>query len=340
MEYEVEMFGGSFEPLHIGHIHDMIRAACVCDELHIMISWSKQRDLIPKELRYRWVLNSVKHLPNVQVHLVEDTAATKEEYADMKYWLQGAEDIRRIIGKHIDAVFAGDDYKDTDYFPNCYPDSTIIYYPRKEVPISSTDIRNDVIRQWDYVPQIVRQHYVKKVLIIGGESTGKSTLVQNLAQAYNTNYVEEHGRLTCEIAGGEEYMTEEDLMENLLYQKTKEMEAAKHSNRILFVDTDAKTTHFYGKLLLENVPARFHMLSEAISNYNDFDLIIFLFPTVDFIQDGTRNEKIAANRIKFSRILRSKYSMDKVYDVGGDYLDRFNTAKKLIKDVCGITTQW
>ena len=39
MKYKVGMYGGSFDPLHIGHIHDMIRAACMCEELYIMISW-------------------------------------------------------------------------------------------------------------------------------------------------------------------------------------------------------------------------------------------------------------------------------------------------------------
>lgn len=327
-----------FEPLHVGHIHDIIRAAAVCEELYVMISWSKERDQIPKELRYRWVLNSIKHLPNVHVRLVEDTAATKEEYTDMSYWLKGATDIRQIIGKPIDAVFAGDDYKDTPYFPKCYPESVIVYYPRKEVPISSTNIREDVIKYWDYVPQIVRQYYVKKVLIIGSESTGKSTLVQNLAQAYNTNYVEEHGRLTCEIAGGEEYMTEQDLVENLLYQKTKELEATKTANRILFVDTDALTTRFYGKFLLDS-PTALNVLSHAIDHYNQFDLIIFLLPTVEFIQDGTRNEEIATNRKRFSHELRNMYS-GKIYEIGGNYSDRFNLAKKLIRDVCHVTTQW
>ena len=28
-----------FDPLHVGHIHDIIRAAAVCEELYIMISW-------------------------------------------------------------------------------------------------------------------------------------------------------------------------------------------------------------------------------------------------------------------------------------------------------------
>ena len=30
MKYKVGMYGGSFDPLHIGHIHDIIRAASRC----------------------------------------------------------------------------------------------------------------------------------------------------------------------------------------------------------------------------------------------------------------------------------------------------------------------
>ena len=62
---------------------------------------------------------------------------------------------------------------------------------------------------------------LKKVLIVGGESTGKSTLVQNLALSYNTNFVSEVGRDTCKYAGGEDYMIVEDLYENILKAENK-----------------------------------------------------------------------------------------------------------------------
>ena len=60
MKYKVGMYGGSFDPLHVGHIHDIIRAAAVCEELYIMISWCEGRESSSKELRYRWILNSTR----------------------------------------------------------------------------------------------------------------------------------------------------------------------------------------------------------------------------------------------------------------------------------------
>ena len=107
--------------------------------------------------------------------------------------------------------------------------------------------------RWDTgitFPSVCRDYYARHVLVLGSESTGKSTLVRNLALAYNTNYVSEAGRDTCDYAGGEDLMIAEDLYENLLRQKINVMEAAKHSNRILFVDTDAVTTLFYSHFLL------------------------------------------------------------------------------------------
>lgn len=345
MKYKVGMYGGSFDPLHIGHIHDMIRAASVCEELYIMISWCEGRESVNKEMRYRWIYNNVRHLPNVHIIMIEDKAVSKEEYNTDYYWEKGAEDIKKAIGKPIDAVFCGSDYFNTNRFESLYcPESEIVYFDRKEVPISSTELRFDVYENWQYIPPICRSYYVKRVLVIGGESTGKSTLVQNLAIAFNTCFVREVGRSTCEIAGGEEYMNADDLYENLICQKAEEIKAAQNSNRIMFIDTDALTTKFYAQFLLndKDEQTRCYNLSDAIAEINRFDLILFLEPTVEFVQDGTRNEKIKKDRELYSDQIKKLFDEHNIeYEcIGGDYINRFNMAKQLINERFGINTIW
>lgn len=346
MQYKVGMYGGSFDPLHIGHIHDIIKGASMCEEFYVMISWCEGRESTSKELRYRWILNTTRHLTNVKILLIEDKAVSKEEYNTDYYWEKGAADIKAAIGKRIDVVFAGDDYQGTNRFESLYmPESKIIYFPRAEVPISSTEIREWATENWDYIPEVCKPYYVRKVLIVGGESTGKSTLVQNLALAYNTNFVSEVGRDTCVYAGGEDFMTVDDLYENLLRQKLNVMDAAKSSNRILFVDTDSITTLFYARLLLQDEKEleKCERLAEAISLINEWDLVLFLEPTVEFVQDGTRNEVIAADRYKYSNQIKellNKYGV--AYRTIGekDYFWRFIEAKSCIVNDLKLDTKW
>lgn len=345
-KYKVGMYGGSFDPLHIGHIHDIIRAAAACEELYVMISWCEGRESTSKELRYRWILNSTKHLPNVKIIMVEDKAVSKEVYNTDYYWEKGAQDIKDTIGKPIDAVFCGSDYYGTNRFESLYcPESEVVYFDRTEVPISSTEIRDWATEHWDYIPAVCKEYYTKKVLVVGGESTGKSTLVQNLALAYNTNFVAEVGRETCEYAGGEELMISADLIENLIRQKDEVREAAKNSNRILFVDTDALTTGFYCKLLLEDGEEKRQLvqLADSIHWTNAWDLVLFLEPEgVDFVQDGTRNEEIKAERKKYSDMLKEMFLRNnvKLVCIEGDYLERFNRAKEIIEKELKITTRF
>lgn len=344
MRYKVGMYGGSFDPLHLGHISDIIKAAAVCEELYVMISWCEGRESTSKELRYRWILNCTKHLPNVRIILVEDQAVSKEVYNTDYYWEKGARDIKNTIGKPIDAVFCGSDYLGTNRFESLYcPESAVIYFDREEVPISSTEIREWASAHWDYLPDVCKDYYARKVLVVGGESTGKSTLVQNLALAYNTNYVAEYGRVTADYAGGEDFMLADDLYENLLRQRINIIDAAKKSNRILFVDTDAITTLFYSRFLLQNQKQIevCEKLATAINEMTQWDLVLFLEPDVEFIQDGTRNEKIRANREKYSQQIKQALTENNVayHCLTGDYLERFETAKQLIAGM-GITTRF
>ena len=315
-------------------------------DLYVIISWCDGRESTSKELRYRWILNSTRHLPNVKIILIEDKAVSKEEYNTNYYWEKGAKDIKNAIGKPIDVVFCGDDYYGTNRFESLYcPESKVIYFERKEVPISSTEIREWASNHWDYIPNVCKSYYTRKVLVVGGESTGKSTLVQNLALAYNTNFVSEVGRDTCAYAGGEKYMTVDDLYENLLKQRINVDEAAKSSNRILFVDTDALTTKFYVNFLLDETSSHAKLCNElalAIHNINKWDLVLFLEPTVDFVQDGTRSEEIASDREKYSNQIKALLQENGVrYTcLDGDYLDRFVKAKSIIKNQLNIDTIW
>ncbi|QUH28111.1 multifunctional transcriptional regulator/nicotinamide-nucleotide adenylyltransferase/ribosylnicotinamide kinase NadR [Vallitalea guaymasensis] len=345
MKYNVGMYGGSFDPLHIGHIHDIIRAASMCKELYVVISWCKGRESTTKELRYRWINDCCRHLSNIEIILIEDEAVDKEAYNTGYYWEKGAKDIKRAIAKPIDAVFCGTDYLGTNRFESLYsPESDVVYFDRNEVPVSSTNIRKWVFDNWDYIPKVCRPYYTRKVLIVGGESTGKSTLVRNLALAYNTNYVEEVGRDICEFAGSEELMIMEDFHEILLRHKVKEMDAIKDSNKILFVDTDSITTLFYSRFLLTEKEeiTKCTSLADAITNINEFDLILFLEPTVEFVQDGTRSEIIEADREKYSNQIKKLLDMHSFrYNcISGDYVERFNEAKNLIEEYLGIDTRW
>ena len=102
--YKVGMYGGSFDPLHIGHLHDVIRGASICEKLYVIVSWCIGRESTSKELRYRWLYNNCKHLDNVIILLLEDKAISKEVYNSDYYWEKGANDIKELVEEKIDAM--------------------------------------------------------------------------------------------------------------------------------------------------------------------------------------------------------------------------------------------
>ena len=105
-------------------------------------------------------------------------------------------------------------------------------------------------------------------------------------------------------------MIAEDLYENLLRQRLNIMDATKKSNRLLFVDTDAITTLFYSRFLLSEPKqlAICEKMAAAICDMTAWDLVLFLEPDVAFVQDGTRNETIHADREKYSQQIKQALS--------------------------------
>jgi cytidyltransferase-related domain len=328
---QVGMYGGSFNPLHLGHVNDIVRASSYVDELYLILSVTDDIKEIDHRIRYMWLKQLASYMPNIKVIEIFDDSKGKDVYD----WNQGRDDIIAAIGKPINVVFCGDDYKGTNRFESLYPNSEIHYFSRSEINISSTEIRNNPYQKFEYLPNIVKPYYTKKVMIVGTESCGKSTLVRNLGLAYNTTYVEEVGRDICEEAGGIDNMMPEHYEEILYKHKVREQEMFKLANKVLFIDTEALITLYYYKLQFgesDEYKEAFERLARATADLNKYDLWLYLEPDVKWVQDGTRTYGDDLVREQNNKTLKGildelgiKYECIK-----GTYEERFIKSKELV----------
>lgn len=331
---KIGMYGGSFNPLHLGHVNDIIEAANQCEKLYVVLSNTNDPNEIDHRERLMWLKSITSDMENVEVFEIFDKNTSKETYD----WTLGAQDIKNYIKDKIDVVFSGDDYKGRNIWESLYPESEVVYFPRDEINISSTQIRENPFKYYDYLPTIVQRHYVKKVCVIGTESCGKSTLVRNLAKYFNTTYVEEAGRFICDEAGGIDNMQKYHYFEILFKHKQLEKDALNNANRVLLIDTDSLITLYYYQLGFGNETKEdkdFESIATAISHLNDYDLYIFLEPDVKWVQDGTRtygdDDIRKENNDKLKKILDTNGI--KYVSIKGNYQERYAQSKEKVKQL-------
>lgn len=204
---------------------------------------------------------------------------------------------------------------------------------RKEVNISATEIRANPFKFWSYMPSIVRQHYVKKVCIIGTESCGKTTLTKYLSKIYQTSWVEEYGRKFCEqdMCMDESLLQYDDYALIAARRYEDELQATKTANKILFADTNAFITNFYCRLY----EGSFHPMVDEYEALEKYDLTLVLASDVEWVADGLRINK---ERSKTDDLLAKMLSMSrsenlgKLMHISGTYFERLEKAIKIIDE--------
>lgn len=125
---------------------------------------------------------------------------------------------------------------------------------------------------------------VKRVLALGAESTGKTTIVAALAQVFDTLWNPEYGRPYTEIGRPSDApWTSWEFTHIARMHCWYEDFLATHANRVLFCDTDAYTTAVFHRAYL-GLPAT--EFDELVGRTYDLTLVCGL--DVPWVHDGLR----------------------------------------------------
>jgi HTH-type transcriptional repressor of NAD biosynthesis genes len=316
---------GKFMPLHKGHLALIDFAHAQCDHLCVILCHMPGEE-IDSKLRERWLAESLLTYDHAQLisfaynenELANTSVASKEV---SEKW---AAALKKII-PDADSIFTSEPYG--DYVAE-YMGITHISFDEKRInyPVSGELIRKDTFTHIDLVADTARDFFIKKIAILGTESTGKSILTEKLAANYNTVFVPEMAR---DIIEHTNECTYEHLERIAGLQAKTILEKIPQANKLLFSDTDLILTKSYSRFLFDKelkVP-------EWVEGANNFDLYLFLEPDCEYIQDGTRLAEAERNRLSEYHKTALVNAGKSFISINGNWDERLTQAKKIIDQV-------
>lgn len=309
---------GKFMPLHVGHITLIRFAASQCDELIVSMTY-RPGDPIDGELRFGWIREYFKHEPKINPSISLDDfdqeSAPMEER--MKLWVAF---IKRRFPP-IDAIFSSEKYGDL-FAKELGVKHVSFDLERRLTPVSAERIRQTPFQYWQFIPNVVRRYFVKKICLYGPESTGKSTMARHLAAAYNTEFVPE---VSKEITTSNNFSVD-DIIRIGHAQNERVKEKLKTANRILICDTDLITTEIYSRKYLGVVPEVLFEMEHEIT----YDLYFLFDIDVPWVADGTRD--LGDQREEMMEIFEMELSRRNIpfIRVRGNWAARAEIIKKTI----------
>ena len=156
------MYGGSFNPIHYGHVKCIKKALNICEELHLIVGYLPNRDDFSIETKLFWFKEIFKDYNNLYIHVLEDKSKEKSEYT-LDKWIADSQIIKNKINKAIDVVFCGADYNREDSpYKVCYPESVLYFLDRGD-NISSSRFKTNPDEYKDDVPLCVYNSYKEKL---------------------------------------------------------------------------------------------------------------------------------------------------------------------------------
>lgn len=333
---------GKFMPVHKGHLHLINTAIEQCETVFVMVC-SLKSEPISGIFRYHAMVKCFPNMSNVKIiHCTDENPQTPEEHP--LFWKIWYDSVYNSINaynsvyhkkgelpeKPLDVIFTSEEYGEP-FAEVLGIEHVLVDLNRTTIPISATKVRNDAFKEWDYIPDVVKGYYTKKIVILGAESTGKSTMVKKLAEHFDGKMVEEFGRTYTETMEPPYKLTQVDMERIALGHVIEASQYDWNAKKFLFVDTEAITTKIFGELYVD---PNFESKSiELIIKGQKYDHYFLLENDVPYINDGTRLPEEC--REYSNRRLKEELKKHKIpfISVSGNYDERFEIIKNEINNL-------
>ncbi|MEO5688800.1 MAG: AAA family ATPase [Burkholderiaceae bacterium] len=288
---------GKFAPLHRGHEFLVAQAAAACARLLIVSYTKPEFERCGVETRRAWMR---ARWPAHECLAIDDAwleAACAERGIACEAMPDNAEDdlvqqrflawlLRDVLQRRPDAMFCSEAYG-----PPCaallsrelaHPVAAVVVDEgRAAVAISATRLRAGGASLATWLAPEVLASFVPRIVLLGGESSGKSTLAAALAQRLHTAWVPEYGRELWERRGG--VLTPADLRAIGHEQVRREDAAAPLARGVLVCDTSPLTTYGYSGWMFGTPDPALEPLARR-----RYEGVVLCAPDFPFVQDGTR----------------------------------------------------
>ncbi|MFJ8751310.1 AAA family ATPase [Streptomyces sp. NPDC102441] len=246
---------GKFYPPHAGHHHLVRTARERCERLTVLVC-AASVESVPLADRVAWMRET-----HPDVRVVGTVDDIPMDITDAAVWDAHMEVFAAAVPERVDAVFTSEPYG-AELARRFGAESVLVDPGRTLFPVSGTAVRADPVGCWDYLEPPVRAALARRIVVVGAESTGTTTLALALAEHYRrrggtwarTRYVAEYGRefSEAELASLRERwpqaqwedvsFTTDDFPHIAETQNAREDAAARAGSPVLFCDTDSFAT--------------------------------------------------------------------------------------------------
>lgn len=306
---------GKFYPPHAGH-HLLVREAARQADRVTVVVMASAVESITLEDRVAWMRAVHDAEANVTVTGVRCDApvdiTSPTVWAAQVACMRAA--VAHVTSTPVDVVFSSEAYGD-ELAARMGARHVPIDPARSAVPISATKVRADLPGNWDLLAPVVQAGLATRIVVLGSESTGTTTLSRALAAHYRarggvwgrTQWVPEHGRdyavarmdaarqawaqggrVGPEPDMGAVEWTSQDFATIAAEQTAMENTAAAKGSPVLVADTDAFATSVWERRYLG--PDSFGSLKAATVDLPRHDVYLLTDHVgVPFTQDGTRD---------------------------------------------------